>query len=379
MESIKKNRWKSIGGALLGLLSVAMAFAIAFSGMNGAYGVPSPGSEAVLSAPSSSSPTATPTPTPTGTPTMEPCEPEYVQVGARNAGNKSNDQFQSEVEKAVTAAAVAAASKDEGLKNALLGSSKDALFMAQIASGMGLIKPEEVNELWPQYVADGCLSLEGQLLFAEMKGAFNATGTTFALEDAPASGVNSGVFDGVFGVAEVGGIYGDRTAIKVTFADGTSMWVLVRCGNLVFAPGKVPPGLPKVPTDNPPPPAPPEPPVVVEPCPWDWSLPVGHPNCVQPKTPSEDPYQNGNGDDGGGENYDPGPGEYTERPESPPEAPYVPPAPPAPEPPAPGPGPDPAPVPEPDPAPAPEPEPEAPPVPEPETGCVPIPGVEDCS
>lgn len=99
-------------------------------------------------------------------------------------------------------------------------------------------------------------------------------------ENAPASGFNSGVDNGVVVGATNAGINGDRKAIKITLSDGREIWIMSRCGNIVTI------GLPPVPsgpTDQPPVPAPAPTPT---PCPPGEVVNVNG-TCVVPK--SSDP------------------------------------------------------------------------------------------
>jgi len=184
-------------------------------------------------------------------------------------------------------------------------------------------------------------------------------------DDAPANGYNTGVENGVVVGSPTPGIGGDRKAIKITLPDGSEVWIMARCGNIVTpGPSVLPPGT----TDNPPV------------CPYNPNLPPDSPECLQPKVPSEDPAANGNAPEGGGLNEDPGPGTYI-----PPSEMEQPPATPRVNPPAPAPAPStpeaPAPAPvgsTPDPAPAPAPEPSAPTPEAPAEGCSPPPGMTTC-
>lgn len=92
-------------------------------------------------------------------------------------------------------------------------------------------------------------------------------------DQAPNNGYNSGVNGGNVIGDTTPGVGGDRTAIKIILEDGTTIWVMARCGNLVTAgPPNVPPGT----TDNPPK------------CPWNSLLPPDSPMCLQPKDPKND-------------------------------------------------------------------------------------------
>jgi hypothetical protein len=99
-------------------------------------------------------------------------------------------------------------------------------------------------------VNGNCASDEAQALVAEIEMAFAQAKIT--PDDAPSDATNSGVnpANGQMVSAAHAGITGDRTAIKVVLKDGTTVWIMARCGNpVVKGPAPVPPG----PTDNPPP------------------------------------------------------------------------------------------------------------------------------
>lgn len=94
---------------------------------------------------------------------------------------------------------------------------------------------------------------------------------TFAPEAAPSNGYNTGVQDGQVVRSETPGITGDLTAIKITLPDGTVVWILCRCGNIVTI--EQPP-LPPGKTDNPPRPTPEKPcPMTEKPSggPFEWN------------------------------------------------------------------------------------------------------------
>lgn len=230
-----------------------------------------------------------PEPTPTPTPTVPTCPAEFVQVELGHEFGRVDALFQ---EKFATATANAT-NLEVALNNLLLqvaGSNASAL--AIWASALGL--HEDPNN-WAGLVEDGCLSQEGQVLWYQFEGALTAKGTTVTVGEAPSNGTNSGVdSNGTFGVAEQPGVNGDRKAIYIELRDGSSVWIMVRCGNVVYL--IPPPMLSKVPTD--------------------------------------DPGPQGNAPEGSGLNLDPGPGTYIppQDMEQPPAAPYVAPAAPAPDP-----------------------------------------------
>lgn len=305
----------------------------------------------------------TPSPKPTATPTADTCLDQFVQVEVRHEGNKVDSDFEAKYEAAVADAANLSDAQRELL---ISEAGHNAGTLARWSMAFGLL--EDPNN-YDSLVEDGCLSAEGQKLHAMLAGILSAKGTTFEEADAPASGVNTGVHDGQFGIAEDAGITGNLRAIKTTLNAGTKhetvVWILVRCANPVFPPSYKP-KLPVVPTDQPKPPkptTPPEPPA--------------------PKNIEEAPQRQGNLPQQQMPNPLPADPKYYQpnEPNNPPSV-YVPPAPPAPAPPAPAPpssgNPNPAPVPTKDPAPAPAPRPSAPPPEAPISECDPSAPMADC-
>ena len=78
-----------------------------------------------------------------------------------------------------------------------------------------------------------------------------ATARSITLSEAPTNGTNTGVENGQV-VSDPGGtIGGNRKAIQIVLSDGTTIWIMARCGNIVTSgPPIFPPGK----TDNPCPP-----------------------------------------------------------------------------------------------------------------------------
>ncbi len=76
-----------------------------------------------------------------------------------------------------------------------------------------------------------------------------ATARSITLSEAPVNGTNTGVENGQV-VSDPGGtISGNRKAIQIVLADGSTIWIMARCGNIVTSgPPIFPPGK----TDNPP-------------------------------------------------------------------------------------------------------------------------------
>ncbi|MEP6710279.1 MAG: hypothetical protein ABJA64_00995, partial [Candidatus Saccharibacteria bacterium] len=150
-----------------------------------------------------------------------------------------------------------------------------------------------------------CLSREGQDLYLQVKGALTGKGVKVDNNGtAPADGYNTGMDNGKFVVDSSQGVRGDRSAIVYTLRDGSKLYVMHRCGNLVFM--SPPKGVPHGHTDNPK-------------CKHHCTPPCveipgnGVADCSH-KDPSKDPAANGNAPQGGGKNADPGPGQPKPKP-----------------------------------------------------------------
>ncbi len=166
------------------------------------------------------------------------CLPEFVQVDVDRSNNRVNNEFAKQY-----AAAMAG-----GLNQAefvLEQAGSDGLTLATFANAYGLY--DDPND-WAGLVEGDCLSQNGQNLWYQLKGVLTAEGNVTMEGEAPANGTNSGVSDGIFGVADTPGISGDRTAIVTVLRDGSSVWIMIRCGNVVYL--IPPPMLPKIPTDS---------------------------------------------------------------------------------------------------------------------------------
>ena len=192
---------------------------------------------------------------------------------------------------------------------------------------------------------NGCATAKAVDMLAEVQAAFALS--AFRPEEAPATGYNSGAGSNGTHVADAPGIKGDRTSVRIDLPDGTTIWVMARCGNPVtMAP---PTGIPKGPTDNNNPPTttttstPPGETTsttkprgstttttrpttsTTAPCPPD--RPHGTPpNCKD--DPSRDPEPRGNNRPGGGGTAPPVSGPAGPPAAGPPPAAYVPPPPP---------------------------------------------------
>ena len=277
----------------------------------------------------------TPTPDATGS-----CLAQFTQVS--HEGNQVDDQNRAKYEAAVANVAnLSDAQRDFFI--AETGNSAWKLAIWSHALGLHA----DPND-WTTLLTEDktCLNEAGKELWYSSKGAVSAKGVTFEEAQAPENAWNSGVHGETYGTSADQGVRGDRTAIKITLANGTVAYILIRCGNPVY-PGK--PSLPDVPTDN----------------------------ELYPKNVAEEPYSQGNANTGGGKNANPGPGTYQDPSQvtQPPAETRVNPAAPAPVV-VPSTGPTPAPTKDPAP-PTQAPEPTAPKPSSPETGCdASVPGVK---
>lgn len=184
-------------------------------------------------------------PTPTASPTAGSCPAQFTQVSLSHEGNQVDDQNRAKYEAAVANVAnLSDAQRDFFI--AETGNSAWKLAIWSHALGLHT----DPND-WTSLVTEDktCLNEAGKELWYGAKGAVSAKGVTFEEAQAPENGWNSGIHGATYGTSAEQGVRGDRTAIKITLADGTVAYILIRCGNPVY-PGK--PSLPDVPTDNPP-------------------------------------------------------------------------------------------------------------------------------
>lgn len=271
--------------ALVGAIMFGILILIPLVGGNGGGGFANP----------SASTSATPTPTPTPSPSASNagCDPAYKQVAVKHDNSRVDSDFSV---KYATATVNANNLSDAQINLLLEESGHNGQVLAIWSHAAGLYGDPAK---WSTLVAGDCLSKDGQKLHDQFEGALKAKGTKVAAGDAPATGYNSGVSNGTYGVDAAQGIGGDRKAIQITLKDGTTFWIMVRCANPVF-PGK--PSLPSVPTDNPPKPTPPPsgctsnctpppPPTCTTDCPKHHSDDTTPPGGVsqQPNDPYEPP------------------------------------------------------------------------------------------
>ena len=216
---------------------------------------------------------AAPAPSPTPSPTSD-CAPEFVQEAGVNEDNQVDSDFETEYAATVTGAAnLSEAQKAIVLKRSASNAQRLAIWAAQFGA-------HDDQTEWQSLVADGCLSQEGQAVYNKLAGIFSVS--TFEEAQAPENGYNSGINNGNLVISPEPGIRGDLRAIKITTPDGKVVYIMVRCGNVVYdAP---PPGVPPGTTDNPPPVTPPEV------CPPDQVRNVNG-VCVTPKSSNPDDYK----------------------------------------------------------------------------------------
>ncbi len=171
------------------------------------------------------------------------CDPQFVQT----PNNNNEDKIDGDFEAKYAAATSGAANLSDAQKQLLLKeSANNGHRLAIWSSAFGLhANPND----WQPLVSGNCLSTAGQTLFHQFEGALNAKGTTFAEGDAPANGYNTQVSGGIFQVFSAPGVTGNRKAIKVTMSNGTVVWIMVRCANVVYS--SPPPGVPTTPSKPP--------------------------------------------------------------------------------------------------------------------------------
>jgi len=236
---------------------------------------------------STTTPSTIPTPTGTGTPTTT-CPSEYVQKFDPNRANR----FYSDGVKTV--------------KQDLAYLGHDARTLVFRAFGLKLVKTNDPSTyLSPDR---SCLSREGQDLYQRVFGGLSSASVD-ENGQAPANGYNTGMSGGKAVVDASPGVGGDRTAIVYTLRSGDKLYVMHRCGNIVF-PSKVV-GIPVGPTEHERPPVVKSPPKTTPPpatprCPTGWS--GTYPNCLEPKVASQGAGVRGNAPTGGGHNATSGPG-----------------------------------------------------------------------
>lgn len=251
--------------------------------------------------------TATPSATGTGTPSAA-CEPKFVQAKADyGPDNRVDGGFEKAY--ADTVSNKTGAEKGKAQRELILEhSANNGQRLAIWAHANGLYaNPND----WKKLVAGDCLSKEGQDLYNKLDGALSAGGTKFSEGDAPQSGHNSGVVNDVYSVAERPGIVSNTKAIVITYKDGTKVYILIYCGNVVFpAPPQGVPTSPKVPQPE----KPVTPVVPVVPPVTDCSATPTLPECLTPKTNGiwHQPTPGGDGTtDSEGQWQQYGPGEFT--------------------------------------------------------------------
>ena len=215
--------------------------------------------------------TVTKPPVGTGTPTGVACPPAYVQVFDPNKAYR----FYSD--------GVKTSAQD------LEYLGHDARTLAFRAYTLKLVSTPDPSKLLEP--GSKCLSRQGQDTYMQVKGALTGRGTKVDNDGAaPADGYNTGMKDGQAVVDTTRGIRGDRSAIVYTLRDGSKLYVLHRCGNVVLpSPGK----LPKGPTDNPKPKPKPAPSKTTPPAKCVEIPGNGKMDC-ESKDPSDEPAARGN-------------------------------------------------------------------------------------
>lgn len=175
----------------------------------------------------------------TGTPTGEPCPKQYVQkFDPRKAGRFYSNGVEN---------------SEEDLE--YLG--QDALALAYRAYAISLLselklvdtpKPDKLLE-----PGGKCLSREGQDIYLQVRAALLSE-VVDENGQAPSTGYNTGVHNGQAGIDANPGIGGNTDALVYTLRNGNKIYVMKRCGNLVFIIKII--ELPTVPTEHLRPPCP---------------------------------------------------------------------------------------------------------------------------
>jgi hypothetical protein len=260
MTTESRNRRKVagvVGGALAGLLILVIVIAFI---VEAPFGNPR----------DASADTQTPSPTASATPEPEQCEASWPMVTSDYENNRWASDGIPEIQEAFDA-----------------GDTKKAVeavhaWLEVVRTDATLLKGAVKYYLHQDVARDslingqGCASEEAIDLMVQLDLSV-ANAKSIIPEAAPANGYNSGVNDGVVIGDTAPGIGGNRAAVKITLQDGTEIWIMARCGNVVtMGPPPVPPGT----TDNPPR------------CPYNPELPPDSPDCLQPKKPEESSSQN---------------------------------------------------------------------------------------
>jgi len=187
--------------------------------------------------------------------TIEACgDARFEQVFIdRAATAKVDPRYEGEVRPIITNASLTEEQKFDAIIDVELKlSASNAQTLAFWAYGAGLLdNPNNWKDLVEGGKIEGgeCLTDKGKMLWAEYKGAITGKGVSLAVSEANPNSTNTGV-NGEQAVVDIQtGISGDMMTIVITFADGSQMKKLVRCGNLELP--SAPPGIPPGTTDNP--------------------------------------------------------------------------------------------------------------------------------
>lgn len=110
----------------------------------------------------------------------------------------------------------------------------------KLVGAIGVFLKEEVDKS-KLIDSDGCASDKAMEYVIELRLVLTTAQVT--IEAAPDGGHNSGMNDQGVVFDPEPGVGGDRTAIKIILPDGTVVWIMAKCGNLV-TPG-LPPNVPQ--------------------------------------------------------------------------------------------------------------------------------------
>lgn len=214
---------KVILGVILGFVALLIAVAIGLGAVIPDFTAAPP--NASIGTPATSAPASPPATAPT-------CEAKFVQVKADyGPDNRVDGTFEKAY--ADTVSNKTGAEKEAAMRDLILKhSANNGQRLAIWAHANGLYaNPND----WQKLVAGDCLSKEGQDLWNKLDGALSAAGTQFSEGNAPQDGHNSGTLpDGTYSVADRPGISSDTKSIVITHKDGSKVYILVYCGNVVF-------------------------------------------------------------------------------------------------------------------------------------------------
>jgi len=228
VKTTKKEKQQIVQRAILAMLTAALLLFSTACG-NGAASNPSAStansSKAdVINASVASSNTST---AQTDSTAAANCAPDSVQVPGSHG---SYGEVDATFEAAVDTLVASGTSREEAIRQTLVAHAKNNVQRLAIWSfGLNLwADPNNTANLQK----DGCLSPEGQALWQKYADAMSSA--TITIGNAPLDGIDSGVINDKYVVADHAGINGSTEAATVTLPNGVQEIVSKWCGNLVF-------------------------------------------------------------------------------------------------------------------------------------------------